>query len=76
MLVTGVEVIFDDPEDDVAEDDVVIDVVLVVEPDFMCLPIPEGRLWEDTCPLGWEDIYLRNRIIFFLLFGGIFTIIF
>ena len=44
MLVTVVEVIFDDPEDNVAEDDVVIDVVLVVEPDFMCLAIPEGRL--------------------------------
>ena len=44
MLVTGVEVIVDDPEDNVAEDDVVIDVVLFVEPDFMCLAIPEGRL--------------------------------
>ena len=40
MLVTGVEVIFDDPEDDVAEDDVVIDIVLVFELDFMCLAIP------------------------------------
>ena len=44
MLVTGVEVIVDDPEDDVAEDNVVIDVVVFVEPDVMCLAIPEGRL--------------------------------
>ena len=44
MLVTGVEVIVDDPEDNVAEDDVVIDVFLFVELDVMCLTIPEGRL--------------------------------
>ena len=44
MLVTSVEDIFDDPEDNVAEDDVVIDIVLFVKPDFMCLTISEGRL--------------------------------
>ena len=44
MLVTGVEVIVDDPEDDVVEDDVVIDVVLFLKPDVMGLAIPEGRL--------------------------------
>ena len=47
---TGVEVIVDDPEDNVAEDDVVIDVVLFVEPSVMFLAIPEGRLLDDTCP--------------------------
>ena len=31
-------------EDDVVEDDVVADAVLFVEPTFMCLAIPEGRL--------------------------------
>ena len=44
MLVTGVEVIVDDPEDYVAEDDVVINVVLFVEPSVMLLAIPEERL--------------------------------
>ena len=46
ILVVGVEVVVDVDavEDDVVEDDVVVDAVLFVEPTFMCLTIPEGRL--------------------------------
>ena len=46
ILVVGVEVVVDVDavEDDVVEDDVVVDAVLFVEPTFMCLAIPEGRL--------------------------------